>query len=426
MNKKIFKGIVLCIVMTILMGSIVFTMEAFAKEKITLSIWVENTTGNKKTFSEVLGRFESKHPDVVVKPEVMTWGDLTQKLTTTFAAGRGPDVVHLPNTIWYYADKGLVRNIDSYVNKWGKIDKFILSAIKGSKWNGHYYALPFIADCTEIFYNVDAFKKAGLETPNQYYKKGKWTWNTLLEIAKKLNNPPAMYALSTCAHPYWTGCFILQSLPTGNFLWDSKGNLLIDSPEGRRGFRFLLDLFHKYKVIALPSPQADYAEATRTFAVGRSAMGILGTWDIKLIKNVNPNLNFAAALMPFGPGGNNSTEMSINTLAIGANSKHPDLAWELLKGMLADDIIIKWTKEGYRNMSTKAWAEDPFVQNDPFLRIYAIGLKNGVLAPYVPEVPDMSTIVNEEIQAAIFKEKTMEQAIENMKKRIAASRKIKG
>jgi ABC-type glycerol-3-phosphate transport system substrate-binding protein len=39
-----------------------------------------------------------------------------------------------------------------------------------------------------LWYNVDQFKKQNLKTPYEYWKEGKWDWNTVMELAKELTS----------------------------------------------------------------------------------------------------------------------------------------------------------------------------------------------------------------------------------------------
>ena len=48
---------------------------------------------------------------------------------------------------------------------------------------GYHYDIPGSIGPLALFYNVNHFKEAGLKTPNEYYKEGKWNFENFLKCS---------------------------------------------------------------------------------------------------------------------------------------------------------------------------------------------------------------------------------------------------
>jgi len=144
----------------------------------SLSITGVWTGQEQKNFQAVIDRFTKKNPDVKIK--YTSSGDQTPTvLSTAVQGGNPPDLasVSQPGLMKDFASRGKLKSIDfakgvinrNYTPSWATLGTV----------NGHLYGLFFKgANKSTVWYNVQAFKNAGVAPPK--------TWTQLLASAKTL------------------------------------------------------------------------------------------------------------------------------------------------------------------------------------------------------------------------------------------------
>ena len=139
-------------------------------------IWTSSS--GAKQFADVISAFNKKYPNVKVKYKPV--GDnLPTVLSTAVAGGHPPDMADIaqPGFVKQLADQHKLKPI-TYAK--GTIAKnFAPAWQKLGTFDGKLYALVFkAANKSTVWYNVPAFKTAGVKAPK--------TWTQLLSTAKTL------------------------------------------------------------------------------------------------------------------------------------------------------------------------------------------------------------------------------------------------
>jgi alpha-glucoside transport system substrate-binding protein len=146
-------------------------------------IWTSST--GQKQFQDVIDAFNKQYPDVHVKYKPVG-NNLPTVLATAVAGGHPPDMADIaqPGTIQQFVDQGKLKPIEyassvisqNFAPAWKQLGVF----------NGKQYALVFkAANKSVVWYNVPAFKTAGVKPPK--------TFAQLLDAAKtiKASGTPA-------------------------------------------------------------------------------------------------------------------------------------------------------------------------------------------------------------------------------------------
>ena len=146
-------------------------------------IWTASS--GQKQFADVISAFNKKFPNVKVNYKPVG-NDLPTVLATAVAGGHPPDMADIaqPGTIQQFANQGKLKPI-TYA-KGVMSQNFAPAWLKLGTFNGKLYALPFkVANKSLVWYNVPAFKTAGVKAPK--------TWAQLLAAAKtiKASGTPA-------------------------------------------------------------------------------------------------------------------------------------------------------------------------------------------------------------------------------------------
>jgi len=139
-------------------------------------IWTASS--GQKQFADVIKLFNKKYPNVKVKYKPVG-NDLPTVLATAVAGGHPPDMADIaqPGTVQQLANQKKLKPI-TYAN--GVIGSNFAPAWKKlGTFNGKLYALVFkAANKSLVWYNVPAFKTAGVKPPK--------TWAQLQTAAKTL------------------------------------------------------------------------------------------------------------------------------------------------------------------------------------------------------------------------------------------------
>lgn len=136
---------------------------------VTLKFWHGwSAPGEVKAINESIARFEKLHPNI----KVQATGNVTDATTNQALRAGGdeaPDVVSsfTTNNVGQYCDSGMWVDLDPFMKKTGmdKTKVFPKSLLDYTSYRGNQCALPLLADAFGMYYNKDAFKKAGIDRP---------------------------------------------------------------------------------------------------------------------------------------------------------------------------------------------------------------------------------------------------------------------
>jgi alpha-glucoside transport system substrate-binding protein len=140
-----------------------------------VGIW---TAAEQKNFQRVIDAFNKQYPDVKVKYNPA--GDNTPTvLSTALSGGRPPDIASVgqPGLVKQFQKQGKLKDLEfarSDIEKNFSGDIAKLGEIGGKL----YSFIPKGANKSTVWYNVEAFKNAGIEPPK--------TWDDFLKAAKTL------------------------------------------------------------------------------------------------------------------------------------------------------------------------------------------------------------------------------------------------
>ncbi|KIY23114.1 MULTISPECIES: ABC transporter substrate-binding protein [Mesobacillus] len=309
--------------------------ESSGKGAVELEV-VSHKPELNSVWPKILEQFHKEYPNIKVTvnnpPETAT------VLQTRAVANDMPDIATFPyNT----AELGLVYEgyfIDLTKEEFLK-SNFSQDVVDDNKIDGVNYFVPYLANGTGIYYNVDLFNEHDIEIPK--------TQDELFEVLDYFKSKGIM-GLSFSDQELWTIGALGDRL-TGLF-FDDKGELFKDIAEGKasaadhQGMKevaeFILKL-HKYG--QKDSLGVGYEQAINEFANGKAAMMYQGTFALPLIKEANPDLNISMFLVP----GKTEAETKVGTnmdygLAISKDSEYKKEAKIFLEWLTKKETAQKF------------------------------------------------------------------------------------
>jgi multiple sugar transport system substrate-binding protein len=188
-----------------------------------------------------------------------------------------------------------------------------------------------------IAYNRDLFEKAGVPLPQDSY-----TWRELVDTAKKFKTLGA----DTFGLIAWENLGTLNLwYPTlkahgGETFNEEDAECLLNTPEAIATLDLIRDAYTS-KAVPDPSTVQTPNAGRGIFFSGKAAMMYFlnGQFDL-LHKNRQGEFKYGMLSLPAGPKGR-FVRFGGSSYAIPKGSKHPKIAWELTRYLLADENAAK-------------------------------------------------------------------------------------
>ncbi|MBY0123331.1 ABC transporter substrate-binding protein [Bacillus sp. S/N-304-OC-R1] len=308
------------------------------KEQVTLTIgsWrTEDTAG----YAKVIEAFNKQNPDIKVEFKPSKNTEYNTILNTALQSGEGPDIIHLrpyaPGIA--LADGGFIEPLDG-LEGLNAFPESTLAASKGS--DGKQYGVPLNMSTTQMFYNKKIFSDLGLETPK--------TWDEFIALNEKIKaegiTPIALGTkegwLLSAVHG-----IIGPAHYGGNDFVDkiTKGETNFTSTEFVNSIKAMNEL----KAYFPNNYEGLGMEDIRTlFFTGKAAMFPMGSWEIEVLRGMNPDLELGFFPMPSAVGKDPTITAWVDgSFAVNANSKHKEEAKKFVQFLMTKEFGELFTKE---------------------------------------------------------------------------------
>ncbi|QFT91051.1 Multiple sugar-binding protein precursor [Bacillus sp. THAF10] len=376
-------------------------------DEVTLTIgsWRTEDTENYK---KVIAAFNEKHPDIKVEFKPSKNTEYNTILNTSLQAEEGPDIIHLrpyaPGL--ELAKAGYIEPIDGL----NGLDNFPESTLKASQSaDGKQYGVPLNLSTTQVFYNKAIFEEHGIEEPK--------TWDEFIAINEKLLDegvtPIALGTkegwLLSLTHgifgpAHWGGNAFVDKI--------SKGETDFTSPEFKKSVQAMEDL---KKYFPKNSEGLGMEDIRTLFFTGQAAMFPLGSWEIEVVRGMNPDLDFGFFPMPSATGGDPTiTSWVDGSFGINANSEHKEEAKKFLEFLTTKEFGDLFTKE------FKMISANPEVQSDDELVNSLSEAVNQYSTPYMMLVhfaggnPTTKVTIETELQGMYIGDQTVDGVVEKV------------
>jgi multiple sugar transport system substrate-binding protein len=370
--------------------------EASGGGKIKISWWDTMTSdASVAALNKIIEDYESEHPDVDIERTFISNSDIKKKLLLGSVGDDGPDIVWIDNPDHQaYAAAGILADLTEEIEEWGQGDRYFEGPWSSTIYEGRNYGVPIGSNNLALYYNTEMLAEAGIEPPT--------TWDELKEAAKALTKGD-VYGFAVSAVKSEEGTF--QFLP---FLYQAGSDITNFDSEGTLDalnlYKYMID--NKYmsgEVITLK--QADVATQ---FAAGKVAMMVNGTWQIPFLLT-NATVNWDVVQLPvYKQAG---TVLGGENWAITKNSKHKDIAWDIIKFANEPERLKSTLMTNGRMPARSDLIGDPFWQEDPQMKVFADSMAFAKARAYGPNYPTISEAVQTMLQEVITGAKKPEDAM---------------
>jgi multiple sugar transport system substrate-binding protein len=232
--------------------------------KLSFGIWGNDT--HKAMYQQMIDKYKTTHPNVSIDITIIPSADYQQKLSVMMATKTAPDVFWLmERAIPQFMNAGQLADLSSFKNAADyNFSDIIPSTLELFQKDGKQYGIPFSTPPNMLYYNKTMFKQKGLETPTELYKEGKWTYDAMLDAAKKLSDPgKGVYGINFIRPEGWATAWIesVITLPwafgADYFSKDGK-SFTLDNKAGQDSLQLLSDMIFKMNVHPKPGDQTTF------------------------------------------------------------------------------------------------------------------------------------------------------------------------
>lgn len=383
-------------------------------------------------FTNVKAEFEAENEGVTVElqPVAGTDDDYKTRLALSQrSAETAPDVFYEDTmSVRSDAEAGFLLNLDDYVAEWDDWDQFDDSAkTAGVGDDGSIYAVSLGTDTRAIWYRTSVFEAAGLPTPWQ-----PTSWDDILEAAAAIKEsqpdvvPFNLYAGTGTGEGSNMQGFYQLLYGTelgGDALYDSETSKWVTGSQGFVDSLTFLDTLYSENYALTPAQALDPNIWQQVFGT----MFPEGTLGATVEGSYTPSFwveggsyewpeyadEMQAVAFPTQdgqePGG---VSMSGGwSLAIGANSANPDLAFEFLTMALSFDNSLAYVNENSQIAVRADVAADPsYTAANPFVGAVTDLVSVTHFRPATAEYNQISVEVQRATEAVITGSATPEEA----------------
>jgi len=303
-----------------------------------------------KEMQNLVARFNQENPDIEVTAAYTgTYDETDIKTRAAIKAGKPPAVALMSaNFITQYHIDDLVEAFDPLVRAEGKTPEDFMGefwpALAGNaRVDGKIYGVPFQNSTPLLYYNVEAFKEAGLDP-----EKPPVTWADWAEDAKKLTrrdgDKTTRYGImlpGTYDILGWTISALTLSNGGQYYNPDWGGEIYYDTPSTLGALTFVDDLVHEFKV--MPEGTIQTPAMNNAFFGGQAAMIVTSTGSLSFIRQ-NMKAPFKVAFIPRNV--RNAVPIGGASLIIpkGNSQERRNAAWKLIKWLTSPQISGGWSR----------------------------------------------------------------------------------
>ncbi len=337
-----------------------------------------------KTLTQMLDAMVQATPDGArVKLTILDQSyNADQQLPELNKKDQPPDLVltYSPYYTKILVDAGLLLDLREQMNPDAQfnLDNIDERALDLGRVKGHggSYALPFMADNVQLYYNKTLLQQAKVALPAP-----DWTWDDLITQCQRLQAARQSviclgleYATSSGYWYPWVRGY------GGDVLSPDGTRSTLSSPETLEGLQRYQELWTKHKVM---SP-VQFPSLVDCFIGQRCAIILANATTSRTVaEQVGSTFEWDTQLLPLYPRGRYSTG-GVLGFGVGVASKHPSAAWALLRSLASPEAQGALLTGSYGLPVLKTLPTVAGRQVPPYLQPFLDGRASSLTFPVYP------------------------------------------
>lgn len=370
-------------------------------QEITLEYW--DLWSTQTAVDTVINDYKKIKPNVTISYKKRTPQQYRETVENQINSEKGPDIFTFHSTWTPMLKEELDAVSSDVISQSDFKNNFYPVVFADLRVNGKFVGVPLEYDGLALYYNEDIFKAAGITKPPA-------TWTEFAQTAAKLTVKDSAGNIRTAGAALGTASNVDHfSDILGMMILQNGGDLR--SPTDKQSADAL-----QYFANFAQGPNRVWDEtmpkSTIAFAGNNLAMYFGPSWRAIEFKNANPLLKFKAAPVPQLEG-NKVAWASYWAEGVSAKSVNKKEAWEFIKYLQSDEVLIKLYNESAKSpgrffgepypkvsLATKL-ASDPivgaYISQAPYARSFPMasrtfdnGLNDQIIKAYEDAINDVA------------------------------------
>ena len=322
-------------------------------KKITMAI-TEEGQYNTASFKRTIAAFETEY-NCKVEVKTLKFSTYNQQVAQAKSAGNIYDICYVHGSMFpACAIDGLYEPLNSTLRSGDVQTDSASGGVDLNKTSYFVYKGKIYGTCNfnsvfpyVIYYNKKMFKDNGLSDPRTMAEKGKWTWNVIRQMGKKVTDAGSnIYFLS---NSFAAGRPVKLSYGAPNVISDGKGGYKqnLNSSATVNAYKLIQQMCLGNNAIIEPTDTAHPYNSSETFMRGTAFMWTEETSKyLDIAKDVKASSafdrdknNIGIVEMPLG-GGNKKYPTGWLTAVACGSGKDPkvSVAWDVFRSKYKDPV----------------------------------------------------------------------------------------
>ena len=406
MNNR--KGTIRRIAAMLLVGLLSWSLA-----QVQLDFWSWRTE-DVEAYEQFIEAFEAEHPDISVTFTPYRNTEYNTILSTALQGGGGPDVIQLRayGGMEPLAQAGFLYPLDGEI---AELDSFNEGFLAGAtnREDGRVYGVPFALQTVQVLYNETMFEELGLEEPQ--------TWAQFVEVAEALQ-ASGVDALANGTSEPWTLETLFGGVAPSYYQCNDFYNDIVNGGADFTDPRFANALNRMVELqpyLASDYMGINYTDMQTLFAYEQAGMLIGGSYELGTMASLNPDLRIGSFPFPGEEAGEACVSYYVDgSYGVNANSENVEAALEFVSFLASQEYGQMFT-DTLKQISAVPGTEptDPALaqmnelmneQGTPFL----------MLTQFRYGQPSGSTLLQNEMQAVMAGDQTVDEAVANIQRGI--------
>lgn len=351
------------------------------------------------------------------------WSAMESKILTAISANTAPDVVNLnPNFASQLATRNAWLDLDEMISPEQKATYLpqiwqanSIEVCQNNSCESNTFGIPWYLTTRVTIYNKKLLQEAGINKPPQTYQE-------LAIAAKEIKAKTGKYAFFVTFVPEDSGEVLESLVQMGVTLLDEQGKAAFNTPEGIAAFRYWVDLYQQ-ELLPPEVLTQGHRYAVELYQGGQTVFLSSGAEFLDAIATNAPTIAEVSATAPQITGKTGKKNVAVMNLAIPRNTDQAQKALDYALFVTNTENQLAFAKAANVLPSTKEavtkYIQDLDTQNtntpvEEARKVSAMQLKDAeVLIPATDNLQILQKVIYENLQAAMLKEKTVEQAVQD-------------
>lgn len=397
----------------------------------TIKVMYQRTEGVQTIgalFEKAKEQYEADNENVTIELQAIEANEndyATQVALSLQSPDTAPDIFY-EDTFRVRADvaAGYLLPLDDYLAEWEDWDQFIDAAKEAGRDGDSIYAIPLGTDTRGIWYNTTVFEAAGVEVP--------WepkTWQDILDTAEKIKQhddslvPFHMYAGTALGEGGVMQAFLPLLMGTGDKLYDDAEQKWV---VGSQGFidslAFLKTLYDDgYSVSVEQALDGNLWQRIfdEMFPDNKIGGVVEGSYSSSFWKEggafpwaeFEDNVGVAAFPTQEGQGPGAASMSGGWTVVIGAQSEHPDEAFDFLTYVFNYENNLEYVVNASQIAVRSDVGDAPeYKESDPYIEFFTDLVEVTHYRPATEDYPRISAAIQTATEAVVTGSASPEEA----------------